>query len=201
MTPIPSRFAVKAYNSPVLYEREKSTYERMKDLQGDIVPEIYGFARWHNVSEQVIAMEFLDGKHLNDAISDASQIGSVRRVLIYCYEKLAERNVNQSDPKVGHVTAVELRGWAYLHWLPRIMFRTSYKNIMAVKSVSWWQFLPTLYRIAIVDFDWAYLDNDPEDLHRTIRNDVESIANDLEKLMKEQRRAKVRQHGVSTLDS
>ena len=58
MTHIPSRFAVKAYNSPMLYEREKSTYDRMKDVQGDIVPEIYGFAKWHDVSEQVIVMEF-----------------------------------------------------------------------------------------------------------------------------------------------
>ena len=128
----------------------------------------------------------LDGKCLNDAIGDTSQIGTVRNVLNYCYEKLAERNVNQSDPKVGHVTAVELRGLAYLHWLPRMMFRTSYKNIMAVRSVSWWQLLPTIYRIAIFDFDWAYLDTDPEDLFRTIRNDVESIVNDLENLMKEQ---------------
>ena len=178
---IPSRFVVKAFNSDLRYEREKSSYEKVQSLQGDVVPKVYGLVRWH--AKNAIAMEFLDGKPLTDAIGDPSQIGHFSNALDYCYERLAELGVCQADPKAGNVMVVELRGLSYLRWLPRMMIQDSFKNILAIRSASMLQLLPIINRIVIIDFDWAYLDDDLADVRNTNRNDAKNIVKQLQRSM------------------
>ena len=176
---IPPYFVVKVFNSDIRYEREKSSYDKMHSVQGGMVPKFFGVTRWHD--NYAIAMEFLDGKMLVDPIFDSLQIGHLRNVLSYCYESLTQLGVCQSNPKLGNVMVVELRGWSYMRRLPQMIFWSTFQNFMAVPPRARWQLLPIIYRIVIIDFDWAQLDYEPDYLRNTNRNDAISIVKQLER--------------------
>lgn len=128
--------AIKTFYQSWQYDCETSSYDRLKSIQGDIVPKIYGTVRRHGGSEQAIAMEFLNGEDLTEAIIDCSRLRHLRRALNYCYESLAKLGVCQSDPKTEHVMAVELHGWTYLRWLPQTTLLLSSRNIVVTRSPS-----------------------------------------------------------------
>ena len=131
---IPKCFVVKTYHLTGELDTEWSAYNRLKAVQGKVVPKIYGLVGTRTEGNQAIAMEFLDVQDSAETVTGRSELHNVRSALKYCYQKLAECGVCQCDPKTDAVRIVRLHGQMYMRWLLRATFLRASENIIVAQS-------------------------------------------------------------------